>query len=727
MKTKLITTIMIVLFLVSMLSMAFVAPVAATPDSGIVGLWHFDEGIGSTAYDSSGFDNDGTLSGGKFGNALYFDGNDYVEVAHSTSMDVSDSYTFEAWIYLESAGTSGVWVYRGFFRRGNLGVPASEIEIYTQPYVAPYNGKLTVVHNRLGAFCYRYFTPFPLDQWVHLAVTWDGATSKAYYNNIEQSSTGLVMGDSAVSDKPSFIGLGYYAAYMKGLIDEVRLSNIARTPPFNLAVAPTVDINTVALWHFDESIDPTVYDEAGIPDADDGTIYGAKWAGPTWTTGVFDGALAFDGVDDYVMVPDSPSLRTPSTEVTIEAWIYFPSSSPGLQLEIRKWIDANGGWASYVLGKTADNKIYAAVQNKVLGQYPTWMTTTISALGIEDTWAYIAFTWKKGAIGAADGKIFVNGVSVATTFTPQGYSAAFTIGYGAYPLYFARKVDAWPSNYFKGNMDEVRIWNVALTPNQILASYNGGISKVLSESTEMLGDVLTVTIDVVNPNGLSFIVTDTLPGEFGYFNNFKVNGVPTSPTSVVNDVITYSGSAQLATIEFDVKVTKAYDYEVDVINTATVTFAGGSPISDTEMFTIESFAAHFDKWLSSESTTVTQNTAADWDITIEIHNPYSWTLVGAVTDNFGANLLVTIDTGPTTGTATLTLNKAGNQWRLKWDIPFPGLASSDTATLILHVHTDGISTLGPKELNSGATLKFVDPDGTQLSVKTSPITITVVP
>jgi Concanavalin A-like lectin/glucanases superfamily len=180
--------------------------------------------------------------------------------------------------------------------------------------------------------------------------------------------------------------------------------------------------------------------------------------------GKFGDALEFDGINDYVTVPDSPSLRIPSTEVTIEAWIYFPSDSSGTKFVVRKWLDATGGWMSYVLG-ALDNKIYGGLADQALVSFPSWTTAqNITELGINNTWTHVAFAWKKGNITSADGRIFVNGLSVNTTFLPQGYSSNFTIGYGAYPLYFARKADAtWESNYFKGSLDEVRISNISRT------------------------------------------------------------------------------------------------------------------------------------------------------------------------------------------------------------------------------------------------------------------------
>jgi len=72
---------------------------------GVVGSWHFDEGSGTTAYDTSGNDNDGTINGatwvdGKFGRALDFDGvDDYVEIPDDSSLDITEAITIEAWVY----------------------------------------------------------------------------------------------------------------------------------------------------------------------------------------------------------------------------------------------------------------------------------------------------------------------------------------------------------------------------------------------------------------------------------------------------------------------------------------------------------------------------------------------------------------------------------------------------------------------------------------------------
>ena len=73
--------------------------------SNLVAYWKFDEGSGTTAADSSGNGNTGTLingplwTAGKAGNALYFDGiDDNVTVLDSASLHLSSAFTLSAWV-----------------------------------------------------------------------------------------------------------------------------------------------------------------------------------------------------------------------------------------------------------------------------------------------------------------------------------------------------------------------------------------------------------------------------------------------------------------------------------------------------------------------------------------------------------------------------------------------------------------------------------------------------
>ena len=532
MKKKLFSTIILITLLASVLPSL---PVMASPSSSLVGSWNFDKGTGSTATDSSGNGNDGTLSGGKFGNALVFDGvDDYVEIPNSVSMDVSSAYTIEAWIYLPSSGTSGVaGLYRGFFRRGSLNTFASEIEIYTQPYVSPYNGKLTVAHNRGGTFGYRYFTPFPLDQWVHLAVTWDGTTSRAYYNEIEQSSTGESVSDATESNKASYIGKGYYTAYMKGKIDEVRVSGIARTS-FDTSQAPKVDDDTVALWHFDESIGNTVFDATS--NHNDGTINGAIWAGPTWVSGHTGYALEFDGIDDYVEVADSPSLDITSA-IYIGAWVY-PHALGSWDRVIAKGAGLSLSEWAYVFGISDLGGIYFALFK---GGSQTYIRG--ATLIQTNQWTHIEATWDGSTM-----KIFINGeVQMETaSFTGPITTTSNNLKFGLAPY-------GGTPYAFDGILDELCIWNVVLPLKLNFLSTSSSIipintpASLIAKLTDEKNNPVEGIPITFSGTGLTFTPNPSSTGSSGEATTtaqtsiagvYTITGTATTPFDPVSDTWT---------------------------------------------------------------------------------------------------------------------------------------------------------------------------------------------
>ena len=96
-------------------------------DYGAVAVLNFEEGTGEVTYDQSSFGNHGTIIGatwapGKFGMALTFDGDDYVNIFDSASLDISDHITIEAWAKDPPAATVAISpaeaVMYGYQRKG---------------------------------------------------------------------------------------------------------------------------------------------------------------------------------------------------------------------------------------------------------------------------------------------------------------------------------------------------------------------------------------------------------------------------------------------------------------------------------------------------------------------------------------------------------------------------------------------------------------------------------
>ena len=199
---------------------------------GVVGSWHFDEGSGTTAYDTSGNDNDGTIYGatwtdGKFGKALSFDGvDDYVEVPDSDSLDLQ-TLTLEVWNKLDALSDTGV-LYKRSGLPGSLGTNANyQMEIYP-----PGDG------NYYFAFSYRdgsswqnvYSTNTPIEtgKWYHVVMTFDSGTGRVYINGkLDAEKTGL---PSLVTNDYHLVIGAAWNDYFNGIIDEVRIYNRALTP-----------------------------------------------------------------------------------------------------------------------------------------------------------------------------------------------------------------------------------------------------------------------------------------------------------------------------------------------------------------------------------------------------------------------------------------------------------------------------------------------------------------
>lgn len=144
---------------------------------GLMAYWTFDEGMGSTAYDSAG-NNDGTLNGatwtaGRIENALDFDGaNDFVSVPANPSLDFSHSYTISAWLKpTENPSHAMVWFgYHG-------GVPYGP-NYYRSIHFRMYpNGQI-----RCGLYGDALNTTSGIvtfGEWNHIVYSYDYGTEKA--------------------------------------------------------------------------------------------------------------------------------------------------------------------------------------------------------------------------------------------------------------------------------------------------------------------------------------------------------------------------------------------------------------------------------------------------------------------------------------------------------------------------------------------------------------------
>ena len=254
---------------------------------------------------------------------------------------------------------------------------------------------------------------------------------------------------------------------MKSLM--VILTILSTVIIFNLGAIKIPDI--VSYWRFDEGEGGIAYDSVG---ENHGTIQGANW-----TNGVLDGALEFNS--NYVSVPDSPSIRI-ERDITIEAWVYpYAMTSP----EQGNWafIAAKEKWEAGVT--TASYGLFAQMHWQpgfhflVLTSEGEKVIRTDPGKEYPVKWYHIA-----GVYDGSEIRLYMDG-EFQVSIPHSG-----NIIYNNQPFYISRNA---PYNsqdhYFRGKIDEVAIYDKALSGLEIKQHYQNGI-----------GGMSYITIHV-SPNG----------------------------------------------------------------------------------------------------------------------------------------------------------------------------------------------------------------------------------
>jgi len=244
MRTKNITPIMIALFLVSILGVASIFQVESLRPSDLVGLWHLDEGAGSTAYDSSSFGNDGTIVGpvawvdGYKGKALGFNGvSGYVEVPDAPSLDATNGLTLAAWVYYAGSAAAQHPISKPHPTKEHWSCYMLCIigDSYDgAKYYLPDSILFVLSFDNGDDDILFYTDPMPRNTWTHLAATYDGHYMKLYINGEEAASKKCEGKTIITSNYPLYIGTHdsdqpWWKPAFHGNIDEVQVWSVGLT------------------------------------------------------------------------------------------------------------------------------------------------------------------------------------------------------------------------------------------------------------------------------------------------------------------------------------------------------------------------------------------------------------------------------------------------------------------------------------------------------------------
>jgi len=188
---------------------------------GLVGMWSFNgpDVSGSTVYDRSGSGNNGTITGanptiGKVGQALNFDGSDYINVGNDASLNITDAITVSLWVKPNSSS-------------GQQGLVSDSAGWSNHFHMYLRDG--ADAQYAWGISNAEYFRTgnMKVGEWQHIVGTYSEVTSEAFlYVDGESIASGNWTGEIVTTINDLYLGRAPGIAVpvtLNGSIDEVRI------------------------------------------------------------------------------------------------------------------------------------------------------------------------------------------------------------------------------------------------------------------------------------------------------------------------------------------------------------------------------------------------------------------------------------------------------------------------------------------------------------------------
>ncbi len=316
----------------------------------------------------------------------------------------------------------------------------------------------------LGGFGEKAYDPHPADGATdvepNVVLNWQmgkySASHDVYfgtgYNDVNDATTSSpeYMGNQEVNNWDP-CGLDFNSTYY-WRIDEVNESE-ANSPwkgdvwDFTTWAEFDGNLGLVSWWKFDEGTGTTAYDSAG-------SSHGTLVNGPIWASGQINGALEFDGLDDYVSCGTGPAI-TGTGPFAVSAWVKTDSVKGHAIVVQRSESSANGSYGVSILD---DGRAQFYVYN---GGYGFLFQSTVT---VDDgLWHHVVAV----RTNSTDAEIYVDG-------SLSGSDSGPVRSLNNVPVWIGGPGFTGPF-VFDGVIDDVRIYNRALSAGEIRQLYQDGL------------------------------------------------------------------------------------------------------------------------------------------------------------------------------------------------------------------------------------------------------------
>ncbi len=398
--------------------------------------------------------------------ATFTGGTPYLSIGDNASLSVATgSFAVSTWVYLTAIAAD--YAIAG---KGNLGDNDTEYLVYYDYNATAANsrfkfrmgsgsGSATVSADTLGVPA--------INEWYHI-VAWYDATVTTSYISINGSTADSQSSVTARGDYTNNFRIGLDSGGSNGLegyVDETGLwSRILSSTERSLLYASGKGLtynqlnnglqsSLVSWWTLDEAASFNRLDSIRHATSP------ATVTGATVTGGKFGQAYSFSGSSQYITL----AADIEATDISVSAWIKPTTVASVCNTVVAKGDGASAATTDFIFtqGFNGSDCGTGSLAFLVGG---TWHTKTYSTGFSTGLWYHVVGTFKDSTDTV---ELFVNGVSLGTDTneTDVMYNSADAARIG--------KQGTNSTNYFYGTIDDVRIYNAALTSTEVVTLYAG--------------------------------------------------------------------------------------------------------------------------------------------------------------------------------------------------------------------------------------------------------------
>jgi hypothetical protein len=447
--------------------------------------------------------------GGKINYGARFNGSSSRIVTGVTPATGSGQFSVSGWVNVDSLsairGVFSTITTTGTDRKG------FSVHVLTSGIVR------VLVYDSAGVGVIESTDLITVGNWHHIAITYNNGLTKLYVDSGVQTDTV----NQLITGYHDSINIGrYYASSasltMLGKIDQVRIFNRALLTDNNgvneiatlYAETACIHTSTTDIVNYPTGTTPVAYYKLDNSSEDfstggnDGTDTNIEYR-----FGRFGQAAVFNGSSSIIKDVLGSGFTYATKTMTFSAWIFVTDNSNDNVIIADGFTNTTGGWAiSTGYGSAPNQKLAFSRSGSVGGVQQTYSSITIP----DDTWTHIAVSVDFPNMTTNSSiKMYINGAE--DTSLTDGIGYAFQEN-STYNTSIGGSWSGSAARLFEGSIDQVRIYDTALTSDQVAELYNekpetdtSNFKAVLYEGTGASQFISNVGMDLETSGGLVWL------------------------------------------------------------------------------------------------------------------------------------------------------------------------------------------------------------------------------